>query len=99
MDPSSTVRSDRPAGLPLKGLAVEVVGGKDAGKRKIAESERLTVGSASDNDLVLADPTVSRYHVELVRLGPRVRVVDHGSTNGTWIGTAAIVDGTVPPGT
>ncbi|MEC7518272.1 MAG: sigma 54-interacting transcriptional regulator [Myxococcota bacterium] len=58
----------------------------------------MTVGSAEGNDLVLADPTVSRYHLELRRGEEGVRVVDLGSTNGTRFAGARIERATVPPG-
>jgi DNA-binding NtrC family response regulator len=86
-------------GLPVRTLEVEVVEGPDAGATKTAESEQLTVGSAEGNDLVLRDPTVSRYHLELERRHDGVLVVDHGSTNGTLLDGARIERATVRPGT
>jgi len=87
------------AGLPLKALSVTVLDGPDQGKRCTSQSERLTIGTATDNDLALTDPAVSRYHLELSRAGDRVRVRDVGSTNGTVAGAVAIERGTVAPGT
>lgn len=44
---------------------------------------RYRIGRAETNDVVLADPTVSREHAELVELGEgRFRVKDLGSTYG-----------------
>lgn len=47
---------------------------------------RLTVGRGKDNDIVLDDPTVSRFHASLT-LNHRgeVLVADLGSANGTFI--------------
>lgn len=45
----------------------------------------VTLGRASDCDVVLADPTVSKHHAELRREGTGVVVVDLGSTNGTKV--------------
>jgi hypothetical protein len=45
----------------------------------------VTVGRAEDNDLVLADPEVSRHHARLEPDGKGWRAVDLGSTNGTWV--------------
>ncbi|MBK7865273.1 MAG: sigma 54-dependent Fis family transcriptional regulator [Archangiaceae bacterium] len=87
------------AGLPLRALAVTVVEGPDQGKRSAALTERITVGTAADNELVLTDPSVSRYHLELSRDGDRVRVRDVGSTNGTQAGAVELDTGTVPAGT
>ena len=86
-------------GLPLKGLAITVVEGPDQGKRCSAQAETITVGTATDNDLALTDPAVSRYHLELSRVGDWASVRDVGSTNGTFIGTVMIARAGVPPGT
>jgi pSer/pThr/pTyr-binding forkhead associated (FHA) protein len=45
----------------------------------------VTLGTAEGNDLVLTDPMVSRYHLELRRSGGRILVTDLGSTNGTQV--------------
>jgi len=46
---------------------------------------RTRIGSAGDNDLVIADPTVSRHHAELRWRRGRCRVRDLRSTNGTFL--------------
>ncbi len=48
-------------------------------------TDALTVGRSADNDLVLADPEISRHHARLEPDGKHWRAVDLGSTNGTWI--------------
>jgi len=73
----------RAAGLPVRTLRVEVLEGPDAGAWRVAAAETLTIGTAEGNDLVLTDPTVSRFHLELAARGDGIQVVDHGSTNGT----------------
>ena len=87
------------AGLPLKAMSVVVTEGPDQGKRCSSQSERLTIGTATDNDLALTDPAVSRYHLELGRAADKVSVRDVGSTNGTLAGSIALERGAVPPGT
>jgi DNA-binding NtrC family response regulator len=77
-------------GHPVHTIGLTVVGGPDAGARIAAGSDELSVGTAEGNDLVLTDRAVSRYHLELARRGDRVRVTDHGSTNGTRIGPALL---------
>jgi transcriptional regulator with GAF, ATPase, and Fis domain len=59
---------------------------------------RMTIGKAADNDLVLADDTVSRKHCELTRVPEGVHVRDLGSTNGTKVQGARITEATVQPG-
>jgi hypothetical protein len=54
------------------------------------------VGRAPDNDAVIDGPdaaTVSLYHCEIVREGDAFRVVDHNSTNGTWVNGERVTDG------
>jgi DNA-binding NtrC family response regulator len=84
--------------LPFRAVEIHVVHGPDAGRRFAAQSNTISVGTAEDNDLVLTDKTVSRYHLELTHLGERIQVQDHGSTNGTVIGKVSIERGTIAPG-
>lgn len=83
--------------LPVKTLKVEVTDGRDAPKS--ATANRIAVGTADDNDLVLSDGSVSRYHVELAAAELGVEVTDLGSTNGTLAGAARLQSAIVPPGT
>jgi DNA-binding NtrC family response regulator len=92
-----TTRADRP-GTSVVALKLEVVAGPDAGASRIAETDRLTVGTAEGNELVLTDPTVSRYHLELSRAADGIRIVDHGSTNGTLVAGVRVGQGTIGPG-
>ncbi|MEO8702698.1 MAG: sigma 54-interacting transcriptional regulator [Kofleriaceae bacterium] len=79
-------------------LRVHVESGPDAGAT-IAPDDVLAIGTSEDNALVLADPTVSRYHLELRRTGAGVAVTDLGSRNGTWLGGVRVERVTVPSGT
>ena len=90
----------RGAGLPVRMIRLEVVAGPDTG-RSLSSSDDVSVGTASHNHLVLKDPTVSRYHLEVRRRGDRFLVVDLGSTNGTEVGPALLqaTSATVPAGT
>jgi hypothetical protein len=51
----------------------------------VLESSRVTVGKAPTNDVSLADPTVSRMHAVLERLGAGWCVRDLSSRNGTFV--------------
>ncbi|HEX4448862.1 MAG TPA: sigma 54-interacting transcriptional regulator, partial [Polyangiaceae bacterium] len=80
------------------GLQVMVMSGSAKGTtRRIGE--RLRIGKAPDNDLVLADDTVSRHHCELTRAPEGLRVRDLGSTNGTKVQGARVTEAIVQPGT
>ncbi|MFO0554389.1 MAG: sigma 54-interacting transcriptional regulator [Polyangiaceae bacterium] len=85
--------------LTIDTLHVEVVEGADTGVTFDADSDVVSLGSAPGNDLVLTDPSVSGYHVELVRGDRGVQVRDLGSTNGTRVKSTLIERGTVPLGT
>ncbi|MEI8259441.1 MAG: sigma 54-interacting transcriptional regulator [Deltaproteobacteria bacterium] len=80
-------------------LQIEVIDGPDRGRVVAAEGETLDVGTADGNDAVLKDPTVSRFHLQLVLHGDGIRVTDQGSTNGTHVGAVRIERAVVPPGT
>ena len=60
------------------------------GRELVVPNGSLRIGRALDNDLVIADARVSRYHAQIVRDagGPLVR--DLGSTNGTAVGGRTI---------
>jgi hypothetical protein len=45
----------------------------------------ISIGSAPDNDLVIAETTVSRHHARLFRRLGRFRIADLESTNGTFV--------------
>lgn len=54
----------------------------------------LTVGRASDQDIVLNGDKISRRHVRIERgLGDVYRVIDLGSKNGTFLGDYKLVRG------
>jgi hypothetical protein len=59
----------------------------DGDRRRVdLEGERITIGQAAENDLVLAfDRTVSRVHAVLERIASRWCVRDLGSRNGTFV--------------
>jgi DNA-binding NtrC family response regulator len=79
-------------------LRVEVVDGPDRGKHVVG-GEVVSVGTARDNALAVADFTVSRYHLEVSVRPGGILVTDLGSTNGTYIGAVRIERAIVPPGT
>ncbi|GAC1518014.1 MAG: DUF3662 and FHA domain-containing protein [Acidimicrobiales bacterium] len=68
------------------------------GTRVPVGDEPITVGRAPDCDLVLADPTVSKHHLDLRRPGADVLLVDLGSTNGTRVNGAGVRERTLADG-
>jgi DNA-binding NtrC family response regulator len=74
------------------------VGGPAAGKQAESTGGELSIGSHPSNDLVLDDPTVSRFHCE-VRVNPKgVWLRDLGSSNGTELDGVALGEGGLKEG-
>src|SRR5262249_18501502 len=84
--------------LPIRTLKVDVLEGPDAGRSYRATDDKVAIGTAVDNDLVLSDESVSRYHVELSPGPAGVRIADCGSTNGTLVGDIRVATGEAPRG-
>ena len=68
------------------------VSGPSAGRAFAVTRATATVGRHPTNDFVVDDPRVSGTHLELTRVGDRVRIRDVGSTNGTWLGVHRVTD-------
>ncbi len=66
--------------------AVVVLSGGLSGSRHVLERARTRIGSAQENDIVLPDPGVSRFHAEIERTRGGYVLRDLGSTNGTMVG-------------
>ncbi len=92
----STMAADGAASVPAE-LVLVVVTGKARGQHAKVGA-RLSIGKSSDNDLVLADDTVSRHHCEVVRTPRGLLVRDLGSTNQTRIGRSRVTEATLEPG-
>ena len=78
------------------GLLVErtfrlrVVSGPDQGKEHVLDEGTTMIGTHADNDLVLTDTTVSRYHLEIRVRRDGTEVRDPETTNGTRHGGARV---------
>ncbi|MDB4937467.1 MAG: Flagellar regulatory protein FleQ [Labilithrix sp.] len=89
----------RPALDKVHRLSIAVARGRDAGKLvEPAAGHVASVGTAADNDVVLTDDAVSRYHLELAPTADGIAVRDLGSTNGTFAGAVRVRDAVVPRG-
>jgi pSer/pThr/pTyr-binding forkhead associated (FHA) protein len=56
----------------------------------LGQVERLTIGRAAENDLMLEQARVSRRHAEVRRTGDFFTFKDLGSTNGSWLRDQAL---------
>ena len=97
-EPGPTQLHRRAAEQVVTTLRVDVIEGPDRGKNATGD-DKLAVGTARDNALVVSDFTVSRYHLELAVRPNGVLVTDLGSTNGSYVGGVRIERAVVPTGT
>jgi DNA-binding NtrC family response regulator len=79
---------------------LSVVEGPDTGRTLVLEpnAPRTLVGTGPACDLCLSDETVSRRHVVFERQGRRTRILDPGSTNGTFVDGIQVRDAFVSGG-
>ena len=82
---------------PSQSPTLLVISGQARGNRATV-SGLLRIGKAPDNDLVLPDASVSRYHCEIEPGAQGMIVRDLGSTNHTRIGRSKIQTATLEPG-
>jgi hypothetical protein len=57
----------------------------DGSERYVLRRRRTRIGRNLDNDIVIANDRVSRYHAEINREGNELMIVDAGSRNGVWL--------------
>jgi DNA-binding NtrC family response regulator len=87
----------RPATVHLrKCKLVTQVGGRP--REHVFETSTINIGAMEDNDLVISDDTVSRYHCRIVQEETSYLLVDLGSTNGTFINRVRIKEAYLKPG-
>ena len=75
-----------PGGLPTAALVLP------DGTRVPVGEDPVRIGRSPENDLTLSESTVSRQHAEIVRDGDAWVIRDLGSSNGTKVNGAGIVE-------
>jgi pSer/pThr/pTyr-binding forkhead associated (FHA) protein len=76
----------RPQGGAEEPLRLLATGGPFDGRLYDLTMPEMGVGRAMDNELVLDDPSLSRKHARMRRVGPnRIELEDLGSSNGTFV--------------
>ena len=81
---------DTSGALVERRYQIRVVAGPDEGKMHVLDEGTTMVGTHADNDLVLTDATVSRYHLEIRVRRDGIEVRDLETTNGTKHGGARV---------
>jgi two-component system, NtrC family, response regulator GlrR len=72
-------------GEPVTRIRLTIVEGPGAGRTRESTGKRCSIGSHELNDLVIEDPTVSRFHCEIRIEGPNAVINDLKSRNGTFV--------------
>jgi DNA-binding NtrC family response regulator len=93
-----TYVGEQPVALQLRRVHLSVRDGGGAPREHTLEKSVITVGALEDNDVVLHDPTVSRYHCKIVEEDQGYTLVDLGSTNGTFLNKIRIREAFLKPG-
>ncbi|ACY17891.1 sigma 54-interacting transcriptional regulator [Haliangium ochraceum] len=94
-----TYAAGRANSLRVRRCRIDAIAGPDSGESCELEDSVIRIGARRNNNLVLSDGRVSGYHCEL-RLDDRgYRLVDLGSTNGTYVSGLRINDVYITPGT
>jgi DNA-binding NtrC family response regulator len=87
--------SDKAPTLHLRRCTLSPVAG---GPDLAFDKDEITVGAMEENDVVLHDDTVSRYHCKIVQEDTGYVLVDLRSTNGTFINKVRIREAYLKPG-
>ena len=90
--------SGRPTTLHLRKCKLVVERDDGTVAEYIFDQPELTLGGMDDNDLVLPDETVSRYHCRIYQDDSSYLLEDLGSTNGTFINRVRIKQAFLKPG-
>ncbi|MCA9704835.1 MAG: FHA domain-containing protein [Myxococcales bacterium] len=98
MHDDSTKISPEALQVRHQGYRLQVLNGELRGREIEVQSDRIVIGKSRQCDVVLPDESVSRQHVEIKAEGDSYRVIDRGSTNGSFIGQARITDAFLKPG-
>ena len=92
--PSNTDRAEAALQLPIgKRLSLAILDGPDAGSVYRIEKPRVTIGRANA-DLTLNDSEASRNHAAIEVRETAIKLLDLGSTNGTLMSGAKILEPT-----
>jgi DNA-binding NtrC family response regulator len=75
----------QPRELRIRKVRLVIEEGVQKGEEWVLEKDLIRIGTKEDNDLVIPDKTVSRYHAELFFDSQDMVLRDLESTNGTYI--------------
>ncbi len=88
---------NKPATLHLRRCKITTQSGGRTREHSF-DKDIITIGAMEDNDLVVNDDTVSRYHCKIVQEDSGYLLQDLSSTNGTFINRVRVREGYLKPG-
>ncbi|MEC9396689.1 MAG: FHA domain-containing protein, partial [Myxococcota bacterium] len=98
MEPTKISYIDgQPSTINLRRVQL-VVQPHGARREFVFDQDVITIGALEDNDIVLEDDTVSRFHCRIVQEDEHYILIDQGSTNGTHINGVRIRQAFLTPG-
>jgi DNA-binding NtrC family response regulator len=98
MEPTKISYIDgRPSTINLRRVQL-IVQPHGARREFVFDQDVITIGGLEDNDIVLEDDTVSRYHCRIIQEDEHYILIDQGSTNGTHINGVRIRQAFLTPG-
>ena len=90
--------SGRPAALELRKCKLVMERPDGTPLEYIFDQPAVAIGAMDDNDVVVDDDTVSRYHCRIVQEPDAYVIQDMGSTNGTLVNRIRIKEAFLKPG-
>ena len=76
--------------LQVETCRLVVAEGPNVGQELLFTKPIVRLGTNEKNDLILDDNTISRFHCEIRRIRDEYLLVDHDSTNGTYVGNLRV---------
>jgi len=90
--------SGRPSTLELRKCKLLMESPDGTPVEYIFDQPAVSIGAMDDNDVVVEDDTVSRYHCRIVQEPDAYVIHDNGSTNGTFVNRVRIREAFLKPG-
>jgi DNA-binding NtrC family response regulator len=94
--PTKVTYLDRGTTIHLRRCTLQSV--EDPAQEWTFDKEEIRLGSMEDNDVVISDDTVSRYHCRIAQEDNGYVLIDQRSTNGTFINKVRIREAFLKPG-
>ena len=80
-----TIIQTSPVGKRLKNIGKKNIHCLLFNGKEIKVHSKLTIGRAKENNFVIEDSMVSRYHLEIQQIRGSYFIKDKGSSNGTFL--------------